>query len=98
MFNRIPNVAFAGNVLWLGVCYFALQTLEALGKINKQNSGKLNENDKGRSPKIKSRSLPPLNGDRWFACANWTSKDGEGIISFREDWESVQKAVLIEAR
>ena len=38
------------------------------------------------------------NGDRWFACANWTSKDGEGIISFREDWESVQKAVLIGAR
>ena len=38
------------------------------------------------------------NGDRWFACANWTRKDGEGIISFREDWESVQNAVLIEAR
>lgn len=38
------------------------------------------------------------NGDRWFACANWTSKDGEEIISFREDWENVQKAVLIEAR
>lgn len=38
------------------------------------------------------------NGDRWFACANWTSKDGDGLIHFREDWGIVKKAVLIESR
>jgi hypothetical protein len=26
------------NVLWLGVCYFALQILQALDKINRQNN------------------------------------------------------------
>jgi hypothetical protein len=36
------------------------------------------------------------NGDRWFACANWTSKDKDGIIGVGEDWEQVVKAVIIE--
>jgi hypothetical protein len=28
----------AGNVWWLGVCYFALQTLQVLDKFNRQNN------------------------------------------------------------
>jgi len=32
------NVAISGNGLRLGVCYFALQTFQALDKINRQNN------------------------------------------------------------
>lgn len=38
------------------------------------------------------------NGDRWFACANWTSETKEGITGSGDDWNSVVKAVLIESR
>ena len=38
------------------------------------------------------------NGDRWFACANWTSEDNLGIVVSGSDWEHVKKAVLIETK
>lgn len=38
------------------------------------------------------------NGDRWFACANWTSGDTGGIVASGDYWDKVEKAVLIEAR
>jgi hypothetical protein len=37
-FIRRENVAMEHNVLWLGVCYFALQTFQALDKFNRQNN------------------------------------------------------------
>jgi hypothetical protein len=30
--------SIAYNVLWLGVCYFALQMLQTLDKLNRQNN------------------------------------------------------------
>jgi uncharacterized membrane protein YwzB len=37
--NRSENVShIVHNVLWLGVCYFALQILQALDKIYRQNN------------------------------------------------------------
>lgn len=37
-------------------------------------------------------------GDRWFACTNWTtSKEGGKLIGFGSDWLSVEKVELIEA-
>lgn len=36
MFCRYALIG--ANVLWLGVCYFALQTLEALDNIYRQNN------------------------------------------------------------
>lgn len=38
------------------------------------------------------------NGDRWFACSNWTSKDKNGIIGTGEDWNMVIEAKLIKSR
>lgn len=38
-------------------------------------------------------------GRRWFACANWTGKDGKGIPGSDNDesWAKVERAELIEA-
>jgi hypothetical protein len=36
--GQLVKDAVAGNVLWLGVCYFALQIFQALNKIYRQNN------------------------------------------------------------
>ena len=38
-------------------------------------------------------------GTRWFACANWTGKDGKGIPGSdnAESWGKVDRVELIEA-
>jgi hypothetical protein len=38
LFNFNPQPRKAAKGLQLGVCYFALQTLQALDKINRQNN------------------------------------------------------------
>lgn len=44
-------------------------------------------------------SVGSLNdGSRWFACVNWTSETGEGVIGSGADWNGVVRAVLIECR
>jgi uncharacterized membrane protein YwzB len=38
MLIRTMNGTLAHNVLWLGVCYFALQIFQALDKFYRQNN------------------------------------------------------------
>lgn len=38
------------------------------------------------------------NGDRWFACSNWTSENASSILGYGKDWEQVNRVVLIESR
>jgi hypothetical protein len=36
------------------------------------------------------------NGDRWFACANWTSEKTRGIVVANDWWRKVVRAELVE--